>query len=503
MDQDGSSAEPASPSAATEAAADAMHNVIDLPNAAARSRAALSGLEPLFTGQPGDIRSDRRQIAANLQLLEAIIESTDDAIVTHALDGTIVSWNSAAERMLGYSAEEIVGSGMPHLLPSDRKEELNELSRRVAAGERISHFETIRVHKNGALVDVSLSVSPIFENGRVVGVCFIGRDISARKRAEQELAVRQQLDRDHAARIGAILNSVPAAVLIAHDAQCTRITGNRASYDLLRLPFDTNLSFSRPDSTRPVHFRLWKNGRELEPHELPLQTACATGVEIRDYEMDVSFHDGTIRHVLANATPLHDADGYITGAVGSWVDITVRRLAEDQIRKLAHFDPLTNLPNRTLLMDRMEQALAGASRNQSRTGIIFLDLDHFKLVNDELGHHAGDLLLQQVAERIRDSVREVDTVSRLGGDEFVVVLPELREAEDATLITQKLLAVLSREYVVSGRAVNVTPSLGVSIFPEDGRDAMVLLRHADYAMYHAKQGGRNNFRFFAQDMVKG
>ena len=119
-----------------------------------------------------------------------------------------------------------------------------------------------------------------------------------------------------------------------------------------------------------------------------------------------------------------------------------------------------------------------------------------------MGHHAGDLLLQQVAERIRDSVREVDTVSRLGGDEFVVVLPELREAGDATLITQKLLTVLSREYVVSGRAINVTPSLGVSIFPEDGRDAMVLLRHADYAMYHAKQGGRNNFRFFAQEMVK-
>ncbi len=492
---------PASPSSTAGVnSAESSRNVVDLSQAAGRARASVSGLEAIFSS--ADIRSDRKLIAANLQLLAAIVESTDDAIVSRALDGTIVSWNPAAERMLGYSAEELVGKSSAALLPADRSQEVAELTRRAIAGESITQFETVRLHKNGTAVDMSLSVSPIFENGRVVGICSIGRDISAMKRADRELAVRQEQDREHAARVGAILNSVPAAVLIAHDPQCKKITGNRACYDLLRLPFDTNLSFSRPDADQPVHFRLHRNGRELDAPDLPLQTACSTGVEIRDFEMEVTFHDGSIRHILANATPLHDAEGAISGAVGSWVDITVRRLAEDQIRKLAHFDPLTNLPNRTLLMDRMEQALAGASRNQSRTGVIFLDLDHFKLVNDELGHHAGDLLLQQVAERIRESVREVDTVSRLGGDEFVVVLPELHEMDDATLITQKLLAVLSREYVVSGRAVNVTPSLGVSIFPDHGRDAMVLLRHADYAMYQAKQSGRNNYRLFAQDMVK-
>ena len=502
MDQDRRAAAPASSVSDAAPGAEGMHNVIGLPNVAARQHSASASLEPLFSGQSSGLSPDRKQISANLQLLAAIFDSTDDAIISRVLDGTVVTWNPGAERLLGYRADEIVGSKFYGFIPEDRKRELNDLTWRVAAGEQISHFETVRVHKSGAVLDVSLSVSPIFENGHVAGICTIGRDISARKAAERELAVRQEQDREHAVRIGAILNSVPAALLIAHDAQCSRITGNRASYDMLRLPFDTNLSFSRPASDQPVHFRLWRNGRELEANELPLQSACATGVEIRDFEMDITFHDGTVRHILGNATPLHDAEGNITGAVGSWVDITARRLAEDQIRKLAHFDPLTNLPNRTLLMDRMEQALAGASRNQSRTGIIFLDLDHFKKVNDDLGHHAGDLLLQQVAERIRESVREVDTVSRLGGDEFVVILPELREAEDATLITQKLLAVLSREYVVSGRALVVTPSLGISIFPDHGHEPLVLLRHADYAMYHAKQNGRNNYRFFAHEMVK-
>ena len=147
-------------------------------------------------------------------------------------------------------------------------------------------------------------------------------------------------------------------------------------------------------------------------------------------------------------------------------------------------------------MDRLDQALAISQRNQTKTGVIFMDLDNFKSINDSLGHHVGDMLLQQVAERIKAALREVDTVSRLGGDEFVVVLPELRHTEDADVIAQKLLRALSEELIVSGEKVRCTPSMGVSIYPDHGTDASTLIRMADKAMYHAKQDGRNTFRFY-------
>ena len=173
---------------------------------------------------------------------------------------------------------------------------------------------------------------------------------------------------------------------------------------------------------------------------------------------------------------------------------------EEQIRRMAHFDSLTNLPNRILLMDRLDQALAISQRNHSKTSVIFMDLDHFKKINDSMGHHVGDMLLQQVAERIRGALREVDTVSRLGGDEFVMVLPELRHTEDATTIAEKLLRALDEDFFVSGDKVRISPSLGISIYPDHASDAGTLIRIADKAMYHAKQAGRNTYRFYDEAM---
>jgi diguanylate cyclase (GGDEF)-like protein len=147
-------------------------------------------------------------------------------------------------------------------------------------------------------------------------------------------------------------------------------------------------------------------------------------------------------------------------------------------------------------MDRLEQSIAMSARNQTHTGVIFVDLDHFKQINDTLGHHIGDLLLQQVAERLRAGVREVDTVSRLGGDEFLVILPELRQTDDARNIARKLLSVLSADYIVSGHKLQVTPSIGISVYPEHARESSTLIRLADQAMYKAKQAGRRTFRFY-------
>jgi diguanylate cyclase (GGDEF)-like protein/PAS domain S-box-containing protein len=181
-------------------------------------------------------------------------------------------------------------------------------------------------------------------------------------------------------------------------------------------------------------------------------------------------------------------------------DITERKEVQERLRYLANYDSLTGLPNRALLQDRLEQAMMDARRRQRKVAVMFVDLDRFKMINDTLGHDAGDSLLKMAAERLTRSVRANDTVARLGGDEFMVVLKDLPEVEDVPLVANKILASFSRSFVIDGHELFVTPSIGISISPDDGTDAKTLLKHADSAMYHAKDSGRNRFEFFAAEM---
>ncbi|MDX1584996.1 MAG: EAL domain-containing protein, partial [Thermoanaerobaculia bacterium] len=177
-------------------------------------------------------------------------------------------------------------------------------------------------------------------------------------------------------------------------------------------------------------------------------------------------------------------------------DVTERTQAEEQIRHLAYHDPLTELPNRLLFRDRLNVALNHATRHRERLAVLFLYLDRFKVINDSLGHNAGDALLQGVAKRVRDAVRDSDTVARLGGDEFSVLAPALRQQEDAIAIARKVLDVIRAPFNLEGRELFVTTSIGVSIFPEDGEQADELIKNADTAMYQAKERGRNNIQPF-------
>jgi len=181
-------------------------------------------------------------------------------------------------------------------------------------------------------------------------------------------------------------------------------------------------------------------------------------------------------------------------------EIFERMQTEQRIWHLAHHDSLTGLPNRALLQDRLSQAITQASRRDSRVAVMFLDLDRFKSINDTLGHAIGDELLKNIAERLRNAVRGVDTVSRLGGDEFVVVLNEIGSLDDAVMVAEKIISALAPVVYISGHALQTTPSIGISIYPDDGAEAMQLMRNADTAMYHAKAVGRNNFQFFTPRM---
>jgi len=181
-------------------------------------------------------------------------------------------------------------------------------------------------------------------------------------------------------------------------------------------------------------------------------------------------------------------------------DISARKQTEQELIQLAHYDTLTNLPNRALFRDRLTQALAQAHRSGSMLAIMFLDLDRFKLINDSLGHAMGDLLLKQVAHRLAACVRASDTVGRLGGDEFGILLETLHSASDANLVAQKIGQSFSEPFRLDDSERYVTTSIGISLYPTDGQEENQLIKAADSAMYRAKQTGRNNFHFFADEI---
>jgi diguanylate cyclase (GGDEF)-like protein len=181
-------------------------------------------------------------------------------------------------------------------------------------------------------------------------------------------------------------------------------------------------------------------------------------------------------------------------------EVFERMQAEQRIWHVAHHDSLTGLPNRALLHDRLQQALAKAQRSRHRVAVMFLDLDRFKSVNDSLGHAVGDELLKYVAARLTGVVRAVDTVSRLGGDEFVIVLEEAGSPDDVVQVAEKIIGALAPEVSIGGHKLRATPSIGISVFPDDAVEAFALMKNADTAMYHAKAAGRNNFQFFARKM---
>lgn len=210
--------------------------------------------------------------------------------------------------------------------------------------------------------------------------------------------------------------------------------------------------------------------------------------------------DGTELAIEDSTAPIHDRSGRLLGAVLVFRDVSESRLVSKQIAYQAQHDLLTDLPNRKTVRDRITQAIALARRENRSLAVMFLDLDHFKYINDSLGHAIGDQLLQSVAKLLVASVRHSDTVSRQGGDEFVILLSEITHLEDAARSAEKLLAGLISAHSVGGYELHISGSIGISVFPGDGEDAESLVQHADLAMYHAKEEGRNKFQFFKPEM---
>lgn len=226
-----------------------------------------------------------------------------------------------------------------------------------------------------------------------------------------------------------------------------------------------------------------------------------TGLPTRQ---EITIGSGTTQqhHMLA-LQPVRDGTGAISGLLGASLNITEHKAAQARMAFMTHHDSLTGLPNRILLRDRVGQAIAHAERSSGKVALLFIDLDHFKTINDSLGHPVGDALLRTVAARLQDCVRDSDTVSRQGGDEFLILLPDIRDAEAVVSVVSKILGQLVQPVRIEGHDLSITLSVGVTVYPDDGNDFDTLLKKADTAMYYAKQAGRNTYRFYAEKMNQG
>jgi len=232
--------------------------------------------------------------------------------------------------------------------------------------------------------------------------------------------------------------------------------------------------------------RIREDGTTMPDDEVPNVAAQARGEPIRNVMMGMVRSDGYVRWLLVDAVPIKDSFGRVREVVSSFTDITDRKKAEHELERQALHDPLTSLPNRSLFLDRLEQGLRTARRIATPLALLVMDLDRFKEINDTFGHRAGDLLINQVAERIRSDLRETDTVARLGGDEFAILLPGA-DQDGAWRVAQKIITALQRPFEIEGDAHEISVSIGMAISPQHGEDVETLLRRADIAMYSAKR----------------
>jgi diguanylate cyclase (GGDEF)-like protein/PAS domain S-box-containing protein len=432
-----------------------------------------------FTNRSKD--AFRQSEESKRQLLHAV----GDGIFGVDATGKLTFVNPAAMRMLGFSEEEMLGRDAHALIHYSHEDGSNYpvedcpmyASYAKATENRVT--EEVLWRKDGSYFPVDYSSTPIIKDSRVIGVVVNFKDITESKRMNEALKKRE-----------ALLNEMGKIAKIGgweFDAESQKQVWTKEVYRIHEVDesyeptLGNGIEFYVPAS-RPVI-------------ERAVQRAIEVG-EPFDVELEIITAKGNHRWVHAGGKVEWKSGRKIIS--GTFQDITERRQVDEKIRQMAYHDPLTGLPNRMLLIDRLTMAMSQADRNRNKVAFLMLDLDNFKEVNDALGHHIGDLLLKAVAEKMTSVLRHVDTVARFGGDEFVLVLSEQKDARAALQVARKIMEAFRDTVVLDGHSLTITSSIGISLYPDHGADIDTILKNADSAMYQAKQAGRNRYQLYKE-----
>ncbi len=394
------------------------------------------------------------------------------------IDFVYLAVNSAFKKLTGL--ENVLGKRFTEVIPGEVSQTQPELLDRYGRVARTGAPERFEIEIKG--LDMWFSVSAYGAGGGFFVATF--DNITERKRAEEALLFKTAL-------LEAQTETTIDAIL-AVDESNHIILANQQFRQNFGIPAE--MLSTRDD----LIVRKYVTDRVEDPVSFIERIKYLNSHRNEKSRDELRLKNGRIFDRYS--APLIDANDQYRGRIWYFRDITDRKVAEDRVQFLAYYDSLTELPNRTLLQDRLSQALATARRRKEKVALLFLDLDRFKDINDSLGHPVGDLLLQEVAKRLRRFARAQDTVTRLGGDEFLIVLTGVKEAADAAVAAERLMDAMTAEFVVQGHLLNISCSLGVSVFPDHGAESETLIKNADAAMYSAKDYGRKNFQFFTETM---
>ncbi|MDP3577769.1 EAL domain-containing protein [Methyloversatilis sp.] len=415
-----------------------------------------------------------------------LLDNTTDQLFSKDAQSRMLFCSQSMAKSLGHDSwRELIGKSTGEIFTAEEGRVVDAEDQRVmATGQPLLEQPRQRRNGQGELRWVSTSKWPILDaEGRAVGLFGIHRDITQSKQAQEELLIAATA---FESQEGIFVTDASRVILKVNRA-FTEITGYAAA-DAVGAQPDLLLPSNQHDEA--FMRELWNSVAKDASWHGELRVRCK---------------DGSVHPQWLTITSVHSPDGTVVNYVGTLVDITERKAAEDEIRNLAFYDPLTQLPNRRLMLDRLQQAVAARARSGVEGALLFIDLDHFKNINDARGHAVGDQLLQQVAQRLQAMFRAEDTVARLGGDEFVVLITELAPevADSARLamrIAEKVRDELRRSIEIDGRSYRCSASIGVTLIDKAGQTSSDLLREADTAMYRAKEAGRNQVAFFEAAM---
>jgi len=489
------------------------------------SEGEAAGMVAMFADISGRKR-DREALQRSSARLEALVAASPLAIIVQDEHGVIKRWNEAAHRIFGWTEQEAIGQKML-AVPVEKMAEGINFRERIMRGEHFADVEAVRRRKDGSDVPVSLSAAPLHDAmGKTNGMVLLAADISERKRSE----LRQDIQKSVTvllAEASSVEEVIPRVIQTLCEglgwvAGARRIVAKDDG--LMRHTEDWGLaepgiqlflrqSAGRVDTTGEnagLLRRVWAGGKPVwladigqEPTFVRGAAAVAAGLHCAfAFPILVSGEFYGVIELFGTEVRQRDDEVVkiatdISSQIGQFI---ARKEAESHLTFFANHDTLTGLPNRVMFNQRLTQALARAQRLTTMAAVLFVDLDRFKVINDTLGHDAGDQLLKQLAERLRECLREGDTIGRQGGDEFVVLIEDVADPTQVASVGQKILDTVARPYLISGQEFHVTASIGISIYPEDGHDQQTLLKNADIAMYRAKEQGKNNHQFYSAQL---
>jgi len=433
--------------------------------------------------------TERRQAEEALRQSEekyrTILESIQEGYFEVDLTGNFTFFNDSMCRLYGYSKEELMGMNYRHYTDKEHSKKLFQTFNKVYnTGEPTEAFDWQIIRKDGDKRYIEASVSLQKDSSdKPTGFKGMIRDITERKREEE--IIRQSEE-----RYRTILDEMADAYYEVD------ITGN---YTFVNDALCRHLGQSK-EELLGTNVRASIDKEDIKTVYNAFSRIYTTGKPEKNISYKIIRNDGTIIFIENSGFPLKNKKGEIIGFRGIGRDITERKQSDEKIQYLATHDTLTGLPNRSMFSQLLNHAIKTAHRYQRKFAILFIDLDRFKIINDTLGHDAGDQLLQEIATRLKQSLRTVDVVGRLGGDEFVILIEEVSESNHIATVAHKLLTGIMKPITLMGQENRITASIGISMYPKDALDEQSLMKNADIAMYMAKEEGKNNYQFYSADI---